>query len=506
MINKREANLEFPRPALAGNRRLTTVAITSLILGVFCTVPAMGQRLTTERVVSGLITPLYAGSPPGDRERLFVAEQFTGRIRILKNGVLLDDPFLDIRSLLNIGGEQGLLGVAFHPDYANNGWFFVNYTNQPGDTVVARYEVSAGNPDLADPNSAEIIITIEQPFANHNGGNLAFGPDGFLYIGMGDGGSGGDPGNRAQNGMELLGKMLRLDVSSGLPFNIPADNPFVNDPDVRDEIWALGLRNPWRWSFDRLTGDLYIADVGQAKWEEIDFQPAASPGGENYGWRLKEGNHCFNPPVNCDPGGLTDPIYEYSHGGGRCSITGGFTYRGAAIPLLSGTYFFADFCSNQIWSFIFDGNVVSEFQERTAELDPGGGLLIDNIASFGEDVDGELYIVDISGEIYRIVTAMRLRVQQLIAGEDVGMRVSGATPGGKVFFTFSTDGIGETPVPMLGATLALENPRLAGTAQANGTGTATLVRRVPGVAQGVEVWLQAIEAGNTSNVVTDIVQ
>lgn len=236
---------------------------------------------------------------------------------------------------------------------------------------------------------------------------LAFGPnDGYLYIGMGDGGSGGDPQNRAQNDGELLGKMLRIDVDGGLPYGIPPDNPFVEPGLPLDEIWAKGLRNPWRYSFDRLTGDLYIGDVGQNLYEEIDFQPASSTGGENYGWRLMEGNHCYNPPSNCDPGGLIYPIYEYTHGGSpfRCSITGGYVYRGNAIPDLQGTYFFGDYCSGQIWSFRYDGSSVTEFTERTSQLAPGGGMSIDEISSFGEDAEGNIYIVDLGGEVFKVIS------------------------------------------------------------------------------------------------------
>ena len=361
--------------------------------------------ISAERIAAGLARPLFITSPPGDAIRLFVLEQYTAQIKILKGGVVLATPFLDINNLVSdSGSERGLLGLVFHPDYEVNGYFYVNYTNNAGDTIVARYSVSE-NPDVADPDSALILITIPQPYANHNGGMLAFGPnDGYLYIGMGDGGSAGDPENRAQNDGELLGKMLRIDVDSGVPYAIPPDNPFAGPGDPRDEIWAKGLRNPWRFSFDRLTGDLYTADVGQSAYEEINFQPASSSGGENYGWRLLEGAHCYNPPVNCDPGGTTYPIHEYTHGGTpfRCSVTGGYVYRGSDIAALQGTYFFADFCSDQVWSFRYDGSNLTSFTDRTAELNPGNGVLIDSIASFGEDGNGELYIVDLGGEIFKL--------------------------------------------------------------------------------------------------------
>ena len=361
-------------------------------------------ELTTVRVASGLSAPVFVISPPGDLQRVFIVEQ-PGRIKILLDGEILPAPFLDIADDVAFGGERGLLGLAFHPDYENNGYFFVNYTNNSGTTIISRFTVTV-DPDIADPNSETLILSIPQPFSNHNGGMLAFGPnDGYLYIGMGDGGSGGDPGNRAQDDGELLGKMLRIDIDGGSPYSIPPDNPFVGPGDPLDEIWAKGLRNPWRFSFDRSSEDMYIADVGQNAWEEIDFQPASSAGGENYGWRLMEGNHCYNPPSDCDPGGLTYPIYEYSRGGSpfRCSITGGYVYRGDDIPDLQGIYFFADYCSDQIWSFRYDGNNISEFEDRTSELDPGNGLSIDDISSFGEDGSGELYIVDLGGEIYKIL-------------------------------------------------------------------------------------------------------
>jgi len=363
---------------------------------------------TTELVVSSLNRPVFVTAPAGDTHRIFILEQ-RGQILIAKDGVLLAQPFLDIRNLVSNSSffdERGLLGLVFHPAYEDSGYFYVNYTDTEDSTTIARYEVS-DNPDVADPGSSVVFMKIYQPRTNHNGGTLAFGPqDGYLYIGMGDGGGSGDPDNLAQNDSTLLGKMLRIDVADGLPYTIPPGNPFVGPGLPLDEIWAKGLRNPYRWSFDRVTGDMYIGDVGQNIWEEIDFQSATSTGGENYGWRLQEGFHCFNPPTDCDPGGLTDPVHEYSHGPG-CSVTGGYVYRGSAIGELQGHYFFGDWCSGQIWSFKIVGGVVTQFQERTAELAPGGGLAISRISSFGEDGLGELYIVDRNiegqGEVYKVV-------------------------------------------------------------------------------------------------------
>ncbi|RMF81031.1 MAG: DUF4215 domain-containing protein [Planctomycetota bacterium] len=352
-------------------------------------------------VASGLSSPVYVCAPSGDT-RLFIVEQ-AGVIRILSGGVILSTPFLDISSIVGSGGfEQGLLSMAFHPNYASNGYFYVDYTDLNGDTVIARYSVSA-DPDVADPGSAVILKTIPQDFTNHNGGQLQFGPDGYLYIGMGDGGGSGDANNRAQDINSLLGKILRLDVDAAAPY-IPPSNPFVGIAGA-DEIWAYGLRNPWRFSFDSLTGDLYIADVGEGAWEEIDFQPASSTGGENYGWRCYEGNAAFNTTGCADPNTMVFPIAEYAHTGGACSITGGFVYRGCQMPDLSGTYFYADYCSGTISSFRYDEvNGVSDQQDRTAELTPIGGP-ITSITSFGEDGFGELYIVSQNGGIYKIVPA-----------------------------------------------------------------------------------------------------
>lgn len=372
--------------------------------------------LTTIRVANGLSLPVWVGHAPGDAHRLFVLEQ-SGRIRVIKDGVLLPTPFLDLdaEELVRCCGERGLLGLAFHPNYANNGRFFVNYTRMSdAATVIARYVVS-GDPDVAVFDELA-LLTVPQPFSNHNGGWIEFGPDGYLYIGMGDGGDHNDPGDRAQDVTnQLLGKILRLDVDgddfpedNARNYAIPADNPFVG-VDGDDEIWAYGLRNPWRNSFDPVTGDLYIADVGEDRWEEINVQPSESSGGENYGWRCKEGLHC-NPvyDCSCDLGAFIDPVHEYSHGGTpfRCSITGGEVYRGCAIPDLVGTYFYSDYCSFQIWTLRYDGVGVSDVRDRTAELAPGNGLNIQRVTSFGRDVLGELYLCDrAGGEIFKIVPA-----------------------------------------------------------------------------------------------------
>lgn len=345
--------------------------------------------------VSILLTPFAGGfaSPvaitnTGDGSgRLFIVEQ-GGTVRIVRNGAVVPQPFLDISSLVTAGGEQGLLGLAFPPAFSTRQNFYVNYTNRTGigNTAIARFAVG-GNPDQADPASRQELLSIVQPFANHNGGQLAFGPDGLLYIGSGDGGSEGDPQGNGQNKASLLGKILRLDVLSGAtPFAVPPGNPFGN------EIWAYGLRNPWRFSFDRQTGDLFLADVGQDTREEINFQPAGSGTGANYGWNIMEGSLCFLTP-SCTSAGLTLPVAEYDHSAGDCSVTGGYIYRGN-IASLQGTYLYGDFCSGRIWGLRHNGIA---WDSR---------LLLDStlqISTFGEDENGELYVADYTGGvIFRI--------------------------------------------------------------------------------------------------------
>jgi len=341
--------------------------------------------------------------PAGDGSgRLFVTLQ-QGQIVVWDGSQIFATPFLDLSGIVSCCGERGLLGLAFHPDYAGNGLFYVSYTDGSGDSVVARYEVSAGDGDVADDTTGTTLFTVPQPYSNHNGGQLAFGPDGFLYVGLGDGGSSGDPGDRAQDLGELLGKLLRIDPEGGAPYAVPADNPFVGVAGAEDEVWASGLRNPWRFSFDRATGDLFVADVGQGSWEEINLQRAGSPGGENYGWRLMEGSHCYDPPSGCDPGGLVYPILEYGHGDGNCSVTGGFRYRGALAPRLDGMYVYTDYCSGRFWA---------------GQEGPGGDWFPDEvhdaafaIGTLGEDEAGELYVASYSsslpayGTLYRIGVA-----------------------------------------------------------------------------------------------------
>jgi glucose/arabinose dehydrogenase len=352
---------------------------------------ANAVTLATEEVARGLDNPVYLTAASGD-PRLFVVEQ-PGRIRIIENGRLLDKPFLDIRNKVGSGGERGLLSVALHPQYRSNGFLFVNYTDKHGDTRIERYTVSAPDRNAADPATAKLILAIDQPYANHNGGMNLFGPDGMLYIGMGDGGSQGDPHGNGQNRNALLGKLLRINVDRGDPYSIPSGNPYANGGG-RGEIWAIGLRNPWRFAFDRTAGLLYIADVGGDKYEEIDVVSASAPG-VNYGWNAMEGPSCNKSPL-CTQSGLQRPAFSYPHEGGVCSIIGGFVYRGRRIPEIQGEYFYSDWCNSWVRSLNFvDGRVRAEHEWFK------GGL--GNIVSFGEDAQGELYICSSNGRVYRII-------------------------------------------------------------------------------------------------------
>ena len=350
-------------------------------------------------------------------ERLFIVEQ-QGKIRIADSaGILLPKPFLNIISRVQFAGEQGLLGLAFAPDFLSSGYFYVNYSEKnTGQTIISRFHVESLTPDSADPSSEEIVLKIFQPFTNHNGGHIAFGPDGYLYIGMGDGGSGGDPNNRAQNPDSLLGKMLRIEVNPSYPgYKIPSSNPFANDSTLgRGEIWSLGLRNPWRWSFDALSGDLWIGDVGQSLREEIDMEDAQSHGGLNYGWKCWEGNNQFSSVGGCQPfSSYAPPVYQYNHiMGGFCSITGGYVYRGARFSELYGKYFYADFCLSQIQ--YLEANDSGGFANSNLGL-----LGATNISTFGEDRHGELYCAGLnSGIIYRFMSADCKPVATINSGRD----------------------------------------------------------------------------------------
>ena len=392
-------------------RRIIACLILAQATAFLSADSAEAQALTKTLITGSTPGAVYVTAPDLDYRRLFVV-QLNGQIRIVRNGTLLATPFLNVGptglNKITSGGERGLLGLAFHPKYRSNGFFYISYTNLSGNPVVERYRVSASDANLANPQSGTIVLgPISHPQSNHNGGCLQFGPDGKLYFGMGDGGGANDEGpghavgGNAQSGATLLGKIMRLDVD--LPFpHIPPDNPFVGNPNVMDEIWALGVRNPWRFSFDRLTGDLYIGDVGQQGREEIDFAPAGAAG-LNYGWRCMEGFNCTGlSGCTCNAPSLTLPVYDYAHGTGCASVTGGYVYRGRLIDGLWGTYFFADYCKRKVWSFQLSNGQVTNFLDRTTEIVNTGGT-VSSIASFGQDALGELYLCDSSGgRVYRI--------------------------------------------------------------------------------------------------------
>ena len=361
------------------------------------TMPWNPPPLALARIVTGLQRPLWVGGAGDGSGRLFVVEQ-AGTIRVIRDGRLVARPYLDIRGLVSSGGERGLLGLAFAPTYARDGRFYVDATDPDGNTFIAEFRAPDPAADTADPASERVILRITQPFANHNGGGIIARADGTLWIGTGDGGSAGDPLGNGQRLSTLLGKLLRIDpqANQGLPYAVPPDNPFVDRAGARSEIWAFGLRNPWRFSFDRATGDLWIGDVGQDRWEEVDRVRAGDPGGSNFGWNVMEGDHCCSPAVGCASSGLTLPVAEYDHGQG-CAITGGFVYRGTAMPALAGSYLYADSCSGRIWGL------------EAAAVAPQPRVLGDtgaSITSFGEDDAGELFVTDIAGgSVSRLVTA-----------------------------------------------------------------------------------------------------
>lgn len=347
------------------------------------------------QVAGGLSRPLYVTNAGDGSGRLFVVQQ-SGQIRIIEDGAVLPTNFLDVSGLISreaLGGgytERGLLGLAFHPNYAENGLFYINYTDQNGNSVISRYVVS-GDPNQADATSATPLLYLQQPYGNHNGGHMTFGPDGYLYVSFGDGGSGGDPQGNGQDLTTLLGTILRLDVDADEGYAIPEDNPFVNRDDARPEIWAWGVRNVWRFSFDRETGDMYLADVGQNQWEEINFQPANSPGGKNYGWNAYEASTVYSGAAPASD--VVAPVLEYDHSNGWCSVTGGYVYRGEQIPGLQGYYLYGDWCTGTIWAA--QQNATGAW-ESAISLESGR-----QISSFGEDEDGELYLVDYGGALLR---------------------------------------------------------------------------------------------------------
>ncbi len=381
--------------------------IAAMVLALSCSgnggpgdpaVITLNADLALQPIASGLSSPVHLASPPND-DRLFVVEQ-PGRIRIIQNGALVSTPFLDIDAKVLSGGEQGLLSVAFHPSYSTNRHFYVYYTDNTGDLQIERYTASQTSPNIADQMSARPILDVPHPGnSNHNGGQLAFGPDGFLYIGTGDGGSGGDPPNNAQNRNVLLGKILRIDVNpaSTAAYTVPPSNPFVGQANIRSEIWAYGLRNPWRFSFDRVGNVLYIGDVGQNRKEEVNAVPSTQAE-VNYGWRIMEGTDCFSPMLLCNKSGLTLPVHDYPTADGNCAVTGGFAYRGSAIPQIVGLYFFSDYCKGGLRSFRLVDGVATDVREWNA----GVGA---TVTSFGEDRRGELYVISHGGTVGKLIPA-----------------------------------------------------------------------------------------------------
>ena len=373
------------------------IVITALVLTAACSSDSTGPdplpsdfTLKLQEVASGLTNPVYVTSPPGD-SRLFIVEQ-PGRIRILDNGQLLATPFLDIASRVSSGGERGMLSVAFHPQYATNGFFYVYFTGTGGEIRIERF--TRTNASQANAASAKVILTVAHPRSNHNGGLATFGPDGMLYLGLGDGGGGGDPDLNGQNQTTLLGKLLRIDVNSGDPYAIPAGNPFVGQSNARQEIWAMGLRNPWRYAFDQATGRLYLADVGQDAIEEVNVV-TATRAGVNYGWKVLEGSSCYNAAA-CSKSGFEIPVLEYNHSNNQCSVTGGFVYRGSAMPEITGVYFYADYCAGWVKSFTYSNGAATD--QRDWNLGNVG-----SVTSFGVDAAGELYLTSSNGRVYKFV-------------------------------------------------------------------------------------------------------
>jgi len=387
-----------------------------LILMLSFLLQAEEPSLSSTLIADGFKKPIFITSHPENSKFLYVVEQ-AGKIIIINNGKKLDEPFLDITDRVvrpgRPGDERGLLGFAFHPDYAKNKKFYVNYINDDGFTIVS--EFSAQSNLKANSLSERTVFNLKQPYGNHNGGHMQFGPDNYLYISIGDGGKRGDPLNAGQDLNTLFGKIIRIDINK-VPYGIPKSNPYYGQKNKRGEIWAWGFRNVWRFSFDRKIGDIYYGDVGQNKWEEINYEPYNSKGGNNYGWRIMEASKCYNPEKNCDEKGLTLPIHEYPNdanymvvlGGGSqtnsdgCSVTGGYVYRGSKIKGLNGYYIFGDYCSGNIWTFKVINDKATSLTNRTKEINLGNGEFTTYISSFGEDADGELYIVEYNGGIYKI--------------------------------------------------------------------------------------------------------
>ena len=381
------------------------------------------KKLSSVLIADGYKKPVFITSYPNNAKLLYIVEQ-AGLIKLINDGKKLSRPFFDINKRVvnpnRPGDERGLLGFAFHPNHTNNGKFYINYMDNDGNTIIS--EFSTNSKLRADHKSERILLKLQQPYGNHNGGDIQFGPDGYLYISIGDGGKAGDPLNAGQDLSSLFGKIIRIDIEQK-PYGIPKSNPFFGQKGKREEIWAWGLRNVWRFSFDKQTGDKYLADVGQNKWEEVNFEPASSKGGLNYGWRIMEANHCYDPKENCPTEGLIKPIIEYPNDANHpafafriieelsfsetdvegCSVTGGYVYRGQKIKSMQGQYIFGDYCSGNIWTLkVVNGKAIN-FKNRTEEINIGGGEFTTYISSFGQDSDGEIYIIDYNGGIYKLI-------------------------------------------------------------------------------------------------------
>jgi len=533
---------------------LATVSMTSICAGQL----SAGEDviLTTEVLASGFVSPVGATAPKGDAERIFVLEQ-AGPIRIIKRGVVLPEPFLDLTSLVLSGGERGLLGLAFHPSYGENGRVFVSYNNLDGDVVLAEYAVDPGDPDKALMGSGQVLLAVPKPFTQHNGGTIAFSPlDEKLWFGLGDGGGSGDPMNNAQDTSTLLGSILRLDVNGAPPYQIPADNPFVGVAGAREEIYAYGLRNPWRFSMDRVFGNAWVGDVGQQGFEEINLIRAGDAG-LNFGWRCMEGSSCTgSADCSCPLVAAVPPVLEYDHNEG-CAIIGGHVYRGTDIPALEGHYFYGDFCTSKVWSVPTGGATLGAVVDRTAELSPPAGSL-GFVSSFGEDGRGELLIVGYFGDIRRVLLAepdpdcdgdgvsdidellagsefdlngntvpdsceLLLTSTSMIYGQPVQLDFIGAAPGQPVVWFVSLRGIGPGPCFFAGQ-LCLDllpfkltpssraDVLLLGISSAGAMGAASLGFTLPsgGLGDGAVLAFQAVPfagpASKKSNPIQKVVQ
>jgi glucose/arabinose dehydrogenase len=521
------------------------LALAPLVAAIllFCAPLRAQTPLALELVVDGLQIPVFATSPPGDLERIFVLELYTGRIQIVRDGAVLPTPFLDLGGKIMPVGERGLLGMAFHPEYERNGQFFVFYSNVDGHSVLARHQVKANDPDQAKPNG-EILLQIDQHFLEHKAGMLEFGPDGMLYVSVGDGGGALDPESNGQDLGTLMGSILRLDVDAGSPYGIPADNPFVGVPGAREEIWSYGLRNPWRFSIDPLNGSMTIADVGGDNVEEVTRVPAA--GGANLGWSCMEASYCTGlPGCSCPAPVFLDPAYEYFHDL-RCAIIGGYVYRGQDLPGFTGRYVFADWCSGEVLSLRLNGGQASDLQDHTADLTLEGGQPLLSVTSFGLDGRGELLVMSAFGTLHRVVSgddcdgdgvsdadeihlgtafdldgngipdecAPALHGNDIVVGETSWLAYLGAAPGQSVLFFGSVGDLGPGPC-LVGNSVCLdiepfdvgggvEDVVLLAVVQASAQGVAYLPLPVSSVPPGLEqVAVQAVAWAGLNSVTSN---